>query len=271
MTTRDSRTTSHPGTALAVVAALAMGATVQAAEAQANDRSAQQQRTPQSESRSAIDREQVKQDLGTTSASAIVLGKVIELRDINIDAPVREQHRLIKVESRDGGTIVVDAGRADAAGGLDLERGDHVIAVGKQARINDRPVLFAKVIGEMTSVGAHQRRGATAQQMPGEQAASGNLDGIATGESTIGDVQGRYGKQGATTQEDKDVVVQLFESDNPATDQYGVFDADFAWESSDEWYSDWSDAESAWTNDPEVAYYDMWGADELDDWTVWDW
>ncbi|HSN72872.1 MAG TPA: hypothetical protein VLT59_15250, partial [Steroidobacteraceae bacterium] len=89
------------------------------------------------------------------TASAIVVGEIVDVRDVDIRGPARQTHRLIRIESPNGRTAVVDLGEARSARQIDLERGDRIFAVGKQARLDGRPVLFAKSIGELHSVGLH--------------------------------------------------------------------------------------------------------------------
>jgi hypothetical protein len=65
-------------------------------------------------------------------------------------------------------------------------------------------------------------------------------------------------------------VISMFDTDNWETDRYGRYDADFAWITNEPWYMDWSDVESAWTNDYEVAPYDIFGYGERGEWELWD-
>jgi hypothetical protein len=66
-------------------------------------------------------------------------------------------------------------------------------------------------------------------------------------------------------------VVYLFETENLAEDDYGVYDEDFAWETTDPIYDDWSDEESVAWDDSEVAHYDMFGYDDAGEEGLWDW
>jgi len=261
------KTNAHTTALGAAVATALLCAGSAVAGDQPYQKGAQQTEQYQSSSKGQMqgERKELKQELGSTTASALVVGEVVEVRDVTIDAPVRDQHRLVKVKSQNGSTMVIDIGDADAADDFKLETGDRILAVGKRARINDQPVLFVKTIGELHSVGQHNSQALSGQQGASmqSQARSGQQPGQGTSEGRSATMS-QTGTEPAT-------VVYLFESDNWANDQYGTYDADFDWETSEAWYSDWSDAESAWTNDYEVAHYDMFGYDDAGDWGMWDW
>ncbi|HSN70475.1 MAG TPA: hypothetical protein VLT59_03160 [Steroidobacteraceae bacterium] len=211
-------------------------------------------------------------------SSAVIIGQVVETRDVDIDRPVKSTHRLIKVQTREGRTAIVDIGNAESYAEVDFERGDRIMAVGKQARINNRPVLFAKSVGELYSVGDHMRTqgqitGQSRSQM--QQNQQGMQQGRAAGQQQDQRQAGISGQQrGQQGQQDSDLtVLYLFESENLADDDYGVYDEDFAWETNDQWYSDWNeyDADRAWDDDYEQAHYDLWGYDDAGEWGFWDW
>jgi hypothetical protein len=193
-------------------------------------------------------------------AGAIVVGKVIETRDIELaDADaIRANHRLIKIESDKGRTAIVDIGVANLYPQVNFDRGDRIIAVGKQARINDRPVIFAKSVGELYSVGAHSGNGAT----PGAQNRSSAAPNAAMDSSNAATA--------ATTRPENEIVY-FFETDNLSSDDYGAYDEDFAWTTDAPWYMDWNEADSAWSNDYERPHYDMFGYDDAGEWGIWDW
>jgi hypothetical protein len=96
------------------------------------------------------------------TSNMILVGELVETRDVKLKDSKLGSHRLLKVkpsgaqgpESAKGPeSVIVDIGRQDAASTFGLMKGDRVIAVGKAGRINDRPVLFAKSIGELYPVG----------------------------------------------------------------------------------------------------------------------
>lgn len=80
-----------------------------------------------------------------------VLGKVVDQRQIQLKEG-EAKHHLVKLENPQGKTIVVDLGAATEE--MDLKKGDRLFAVGKSARINERPVIYAKYAGEINSVGS---------------------------------------------------------------------------------------------------------------------
>lgn len=62
--------------------------------------------------------------------------------------------RMIEIESKSGKRIIVNTGLADQpVEKLGLKKGDHIVAFGKSARINGKPVLFAQYVGELQPVG----------------------------------------------------------------------------------------------------------------------
>lgn len=93
-----------------------------------------------------------------------VVGKVVDQQEIAIQGT---QHQLVKLENQQGETIVVDLGAATEE--MQLEQGDRLMAVGKSARINDRPVLYAKYAGELNAVGRTKEQGAQQQQEQSQQ------------------------------------------------------------------------------------------------------
>ena len=237
---------------------------------------AQQTQGQQAQQNRGAQQSQPTQTMGVDRSSAIIVGEVVETRNVNIARPVKSTHRLIKIKSRNGRTAVVDIGNADQYAQVNFNRGDRIIAVGKKARINDQPVLFAKSVGELYSVGNHLG----SEQMTGQtggQAQRQSAQG-ATGQqpATMGqqaqqqtDQQARASGQSAA--EGDGAVIYLFESDNLASDDYGLYDEDFAWQTNDQWYSDWNDVDPNWNEDYEQAHYDMFGYDDAGEWGFWDW
>ncbi|HSN70476.1 MAG TPA: hypothetical protein VLT59_03165 [Steroidobacteraceae bacterium] len=190
------------------------------------------------------------QRMGVKSASTIVVGEVVESRDVNIAEPAKATHRLIKIRSQNGRTAIVDIGNADEYARLGFKRGDRIIAVGKQGRINDEPVIFAKSVGELQSVGRH-----ITQQ----------------GQMTSASRSDERNRQGQ--QMDRGATIYYFTTDNLATDDYGYYDEDFAWETNDQWYSDWNDFDGDYDYDTgyETGNYGLFGYDDAGEWGLWDW
>lgn len=124
---------------------------LQAQQGQPSQQQAQQQ--PQQ-------RQQAQQQ-----AERTVVGEVIDQREVTI-ADTGATHNLVKLQNQQGQTIVVDLGAATQA--MDLQQGDRIIAVGKSARLNNRPVLYAQYAGELQSVGRTDQ-----QQQPGQEQQQG--------------------------------------------------------------------------------------------------
>ncbi|MDN5870256.1 MAG: hypothetical protein L0H73_05990 [Nitrococcus sp.] len=57
-----------------------------------------------------------------------------------------------------------------------------------------------------------------------------------------------------------------FETDDLATDDYGVYDEDFIWETDEDWYGDWyGDSSDYWED------YEYWGYDDAGEAGWFDW
>lgn len=101
------------------------------------------------------ERQSTKQRAATQKdgAPAIVIGEVRDMRNVQIKGPNPSSHRLMKVATRGGDTVLVDLGAADESSLRGLAQGDRVLAVGKPGRINDRPVIVARSVGELYAAG----------------------------------------------------------------------------------------------------------------------
>lgn len=118
----------------------------------------------------------------------VVIGKVIDHRDVRLKGVPGDGHRMVKIQNRDGKQMVIDLGSSgEQPRGLDLQNGDRVIAIGRNARVDDRPVLYARYVGELHGVG---NVGASAKGSAG-----GTDDG-----GTRGGPRGGPGPTGAATQ-----------------------------------------------------------------------
>jgi len=189
-----------------------------------------------------------------TATSAIVVGEVLDMRDVRIRGPVEDAHRVIKVETRNGTTMLVDIGNARSHSDVNFRKGDRIVAVGKKARLDDRPVLFAKTVGELHSVGRHTVQGA---------GITSERSGGPTSPTQTPPARGDEVPQ---------VALYYFQTDNLQTDRYGTYDEDFAWETDEQWYGNWSGADTSGdqysATDEDVYIY---SDGETDDWGVWDW
>jgi hypothetical protein len=196
--------------------------------------------------------------------NVLVVGKVSAARDVSLAATAGDRHRLLKVETDKGKNIVVDLGmpRGEISE-ANLKAGDRIVALGKPARINGRPVLFAANVAELQRVG--QTEGQSAMTGGGQ---TRTMDSSAR-EMSEGSSAGT--RDTAANDVDYATVVYLFETDNLTEDEYGIYDEDFAWETTDPVYDQWSDEESVAWDDTEVAHYDMFGYDDAGEEGLWDW
>lgn len=189
-----------------------------------------------------------------TATSAIVVGEVLDMRDVRIRGPIEETHRVIKVETRKGATTLVDIGNAQHHSDVNFVKGDRIVAVGKKGRLDDRPILFAKTVGELYSVGRHtvQSAGLTSERSGGPTSPTQTPP--------------------ARGDEVPQVSLYYFQTDNLQTDRYGTYDEDFAWETDEQWYGNWSGADASGdqysATDEDIYIY---SDSETDDWGVWDW
>ena len=65
-------------------------------------------------------------------------------------------------------------------------------------------------------------------------------------------------------------MIYLFDTNNFAEDDHGLYDEDFVWITSDPAYDTWNDTALAW-DDTERAHYDMFGYDDAGEAGLWDW
>jgi molybdopterin-binding protein len=88
----------------------------------------------------------------------IVVGKVVEMRDIALKSGSGSdstKHHIVVLESTKGKRVMVNTGLTERAPkDLKLSKGDRVVAIGKSARINGKPILVAQSIGELQPAGS---------------------------------------------------------------------------------------------------------------------
>lgn len=118
------------------------------------ERQAQDQRQAKGQQKGGDERRAKKADMGQKSPK-VVMGKVVDSRDVELQGTAGDAHRLVQIENRQGDKLVVDLGLSDKTDQLDLKKGDRLVVIGKPARIDDRPVIFAISAGELHPVG-HQ-------------------------------------------------------------------------------------------------------------------
>jgi hypothetical protein len=212
----------------------------------------------------------------TANGNMVLVGELVDTRDVMLKGLKEEKHRLLKVKpGNDSQAVIVDIGVQDPAASFGLMKGDRVIAIGKSARINDRPVLFARSIGELYPIGAVGSVARAHEQMkqdksarsatPGSDATKTRNANAAAGASTASiDPPNTSGV---------DEIVVWFDTDNLASDQYGYYDEDFVWITTDPAYSSWNSYNNAtaWNDNWEKPHWDVWGYDDADEWGLFDW
>jgi hypothetical protein len=84
----------------------------------------------------------------------VVVGKVVAAKDVTLASVAGNGHRLIRLENTNGNTIVVDLGLMEKLPeNMTVDEGDVLMVVGKNARINGKPVVYAQYAGELHAVG----------------------------------------------------------------------------------------------------------------------
>lgn len=82
-----------------------------------------------------------------------VIGEVVEIRDIQLKG-VSDKHRLVKIKNAQGNTLVVNVGNAARTPMKGVKKGSRIVAIGKEARINGNPVLYARYVGQLSETGS---------------------------------------------------------------------------------------------------------------------
>lgn len=90
------------------------------------------------------------------SANRFVVGVLVDARVVRVDSDERF-HRLIKLENREGRELIVDLGASPPPEAIGLREGDLVVALGKSARINGHPVLYALYVAPLTELAQIRR------------------------------------------------------------------------------------------------------------------
>lgn len=158
----------------------------------------------------------------------IVIGKVVDVRGVQIKGPAGDKHRLIKLNAAgDTGNVVVDLGAMskEAFQDLGINQGNRIWVLGSGARINGKPVIYARYVGEM-------------------------LYGFTP--SFQGSGQASFA---------------AFETQELAVDEYGAYNPELVFLVQDEdWYGDWYGDVSDYWEDWEPWGYDDPGEAGLFDW-----
>jgi len=100
------------------------------------------------------------------TANRFVIGTLVDAKTIQVTgAQGTGKHRLLKLESRSGEQIVVNMGPSRSPTAMGFRKGDLIVAMGKSARINRSPVLYAHYVGELQDLAAREEtRNGTAQR-----------------------------------------------------------------------------------------------------------
>lgn len=107
-------------------------------------------------------------DLGQ-KGTKVVAGEVIDTRNVKLQGAAGDAHKLVQIENAQGQSIVVDLGlEADQ---IDVQRGDRLVVIGKSARIDNRPVIFAQYAGELQQLQRGQQQARRQEQQDQQQAA----------------------------------------------------------------------------------------------------
>lgn len=197
-------------TAIAIALAFSGGALADEQQKRQQQQSNQQQTQQQGKS-------QGSQKQGIVSATGKVMGNT------DLKSTAGDMHQLVKLQRSDGGTVVVDLG----IGGPQVDQGDRLFVSGHSARINGRPVIFARYAAKLQDVG--------------------NL--AATPDTSAA---------GGTTAGDGDAV---WNDDDWRTDDFGYYDDDFNWTADNSDFTEfYGDADDDWS-----GYYDDVGDEGLFD------
>ena len=113
------------------------------------------QQTQQAAEQSQSDAMQGPSQGMQANANRFVIGTLVDARSINVEGDQGpSRHRLLKLESRSGEQIIVDMGPSRSPSAMGFKQGDLIVAMGKSARINGRPVLYAHYVGELQDLAA---------------------------------------------------------------------------------------------------------------------
>lgn len=232
------------------------GVAQERSDERANNQPAQSQQQQQSSAHG-----KVAQNAGQ-SRDVVVAGRITDARDVKLAETAGDEHRLFKVKPERGQEIIVDIGvpRGELSQ-ASFTTGDRIVAIGKPARINGKPVLFAAHVAEMQRVGR-------------VQASSGSTEsGSAANRQT--NPQSSQPRQNEPRQSaasgGRATIVYFFDTDNFGEDDYGYYDEDFAWTADDSRFDAWNDTNGlAWQN-VEQAHYDLFGYDDAGEGGLWDW
>lgn len=105
----------------------------------------------ENQSRAQQDRQAKNADMAQ-KGTKVVAGEVIDTRNVELQGTAGDAHQLVQLENAQGQSVVVDLGVETEA--IDVQQGDMLVVIGKSARIDDRPVVFAQYAGELQELGS---------------------------------------------------------------------------------------------------------------------
>lgn len=81
----------------------------------------------------------------------LISGRVTDARDVQIEG-VSNEHRLVRLQTREGRQVVVDLGPEDQLNDLSVQQGDWLAVRGQIGQINNRPVIFAQQVANIVTI-----------------------------------------------------------------------------------------------------------------------
>ncbi len=87
----------------------------------------------------------------------MVTGRLVDVRGAQMQG-IPDTHRLAKIRTMQGQTIVVDLGTSRDLRDLTLQRNELVSVVGTKGRINGRPVIFANYVADVERIDRQQQQ-----------------------------------------------------------------------------------------------------------------
>ncbi|MDN5870254.1 MAG: hypothetical protein L0H73_05980 [Nitrococcus sp.] len=93
----------------------------------------------------------MQQQQAMHQAHRMVIGEVTDVRGVQIKGAAGDKHRLLKLSANEDTVVIVDLGAMpeQAFKDLGINKGTRIWALGSSARINGKPVLYARYVGEV--------------------------------------------------------------------------------------------------------------------------
>ena len=85
------------------------------------------------------------------STMRLIVGKITDMRDVQLKG-IPDKHRLVKLQARQGQTVVVDLGSKGKLKDVKLEKGEAIAAMGAFGRVNGKPVLIATSVADLVTI-----------------------------------------------------------------------------------------------------------------------